>query len=935
MFWPRWVLSLAVRVRGVWRSRAERDLDDELAFHLEMQARANQRAGLTEREARFRAKRQFGGVEQSKERCRDVRAFGWFEDLVRDVHYALRTFRRSPGFVAVAVLVLGLGIGANTAIYSLLNGLLFRPLPVPAPGDIRYLHTLSTRRANEIPQAAPHGTSLYLAEHNDAFTGVAQVEADQAKIGSVLQPMRVIGERVSTNYFDVLQVRTAQGRTFIASDDLPGANPVLIISDRFWRQNLGADPNVVGTTIDLRAQSFVIPFYSAHHCVYTIVGVMPPGFNGVADWLGSADFWAPIRQRAADSLDQRREDGAGSASARVEDVMGAAIVARLKRGLTDRQAEPAVLAANQHLHDEDLNDPRLRREKRILLYGKQTAARSVRGRGGIIPERLAIALMLVSTLVLLIAATNLAGILMARGVSRRGEIAARLALGAGRGRVARQLLTESLLLSLAGSAAAFGLARLFIGLFMAHMPSNLERTSYLFTTAGDVQVDPRALLFTVALGVAAGVFVGLTPALQALRTNVLPALSGGPGLPATARSRVRRWILIPQIGLSLVLLLVAGVLVRTLILAEHVDRGIEPEKVFHATFWLKRLPGDWTDERRRAEGERNRAVRARIFEKVRQAPAVKQAALTDVFWMSLNQTSVVTRSDFGLGQNHWVSSSTVSSGYFETMGIPIVRGRAFDVRDTPTTTPVAVVCERLADQLWPGMDPIGQYLAEYDPKYPGAEPTWRQIIGVAREVKRPGQEERVTRSLYTPLEQSSAWATNIVVRGRATADEVRQAVMSAIADAEVEVEISSAATLVEDIDRALYPRRLATAILALSGLLGLLLSAVGLYGMVSYSAAQRVHEIGIRTALGAERRDIVMLMLRDAIVALGVGVVSGVVLGYAGMRIVSSLVVGLPALDMVTLVAVPALLCAVILAACLLPAHRAARVNPVEVLRGL
>ena len=933
MHWPRWMLALPLRLRTVLlRRRAEGDLDAELAFHLEMQARANQRTGMSEPDARLHARRQFGGVEQSKERCRDLRPLVWFDDLVRDLHYALRTFRRSPGFVAVAVLVLGLGIGANTAIYSLLNGLLFRPVPVPSPGDLRYLHTLSTRRPGDVPQAVPYSTFRYLADHNDVFAGVAQVNFDFAKIGSGLQPMRVVGERVSTNYFDVLQIRPALGRTFAAPDD---ANPVLVVSNRFWQQNLGGVPNVIGTRLDLRAESYFIPFYSAHHCVYTIVGVMPPGFNGVADWLGSADFWAPIRQRTADRLDQRREEDGESGSPRVEDSMDATIVARLKPGLTDRQAAPAVLAANQHLHEEDLNDPSVRREKRILLYGSETAARSARVRGGIVPERLALALMLVSAMVLLIAATNLAGILMARGVSRRAEIAARLALGAGRSRVARQVLTESLLLSLAGSVTALGVARLLIGLFTAHMPSQLEGTFYLFVGAGDVPIDLRALLFTGVLGVAAGVLVGLTPALQALRTNVLPALSGGSGLPATARSRVRRWILIPQIGLSLVLLLVAGVLVRTLILAEHVDRGIEPEKVFHATFWLKRLPGDWTDERRRAEGERNRAVRARLFEKVRESPAVKQAALTDMSWMGASQTSVVTRAGFGLGQNHWVSSATVSYGYFETMGTPIVRGRAFDVRDTAQSTPVAIVCERLAERLWPGKDPLGQYVAEYDPAYHRGGPTWMQVVGVAREVKRPGQEERVTLTLYTPLEQSSAWATSIVVRSRATTQEVRQAVMSAIAAADVEVEISGASTVVEDIDRALYPRRLVTAILALSGLLGLLLSSVGLYGIVSYSAAQRLREIGIRAALGASRRDIVRLMLRDALLALGIGVVCGVALGYAGMRVVSSLVVGLPALDAFTLVAVPTLLSGVILAAGLAPARRAARVNPIEVLRGL
>lgn len=933
MTWPRWMLALSVRLRAAALARqAERDLDDELAFHLEMQARTNMQKGLNESEARLRAARSFGGVDQSKERCRDLRPLAWLDSSVGDLRYALRTFRRSPGFVVGAILVLGVGIGANTAMFSLLNGLLFRPLPVPAAEDLRYVHTVWARWP-DTPQDVPFKTFSYLGERRDVFAGVALSAFDFAKIGSGVQPQRVSGERVSANYFDVLQVRPALGRAFIPSDDLPGASPVLVVSDWFWRRFLNRSPTAIGSTVDLRESQ--PGYYSAHHRVYTVVGVMPPGFDGISDWVGPAQYWAPIRQRATDHHDASVEDFGGATGGpwEVEDRMEGAVICRLKPGVSDAQVTPVVRAAEGRLRVNDQAGS-MRRENRSLLCEPRTASarllpfRGARaGRGPV-----GMALMLVSTAVLLIGATNLTGLLLARGVLRRPEIAARLALGAGRARILRQALTESLLLSVGGTAAALCVARLLIAVFTASASSLSASLSAGAQATSAVPIDLRALLFTAGLGAAVGILIGLAPALQLLKTDVVRVLAGGAAPATTARSRALRWVLIPQISLSLVLLLVAGVLVRSLVRTEFAERGREPEKVLQATFLVKRPPLHMrTDDERRRESERRREAFTRMLDGVRQLPNVENAAVTDQPGLNLMPVSVASRS----GQNRWAGSATVSPGYFETMGIPIVRGRAFDGRDKATATPVAIVCERLAEQLWPGEEAVGQYIAEYHPKTRRVTSDWRLVIGIAGEVKRPGEEDLTTYSFFVPQEQSRGWASALMVRGRVTGQEVKQAVLSAVEAADVGVEVNVLRTLVEEIDRALYPRRLAAAILALSGFLGLLLSSMGLYGIVSYSAAQRLREIGVRTALGAGHRDVVRLLLRDGTSALAIGTVFGIGAGLGAMRIVSSMVVGLPAIDPVALAAVPILLGAVVLAAGMAPARRAARSSPIDVLRGL
>lgn len=933
---------LTATLKGLLRRNQIGDeVDEELRFHVEMEIQSNIERGMTPAEARRVALRDLGGLTQTKEAVGAVRAT-FLDGIHQDVKFALRAFRRSPGFTFVSVLVLALGIAANTTVFSIVNAVLFRPLSVPHARELKFL---SVRLAShpDHPFPMPYSTFQDIAARKEIFAGVAGYLSDFAKIGNGLATSRVAGERVTTDYFDVLHVRAALGRTFVASDDEAGAAPAIVISDRLWRTHLDANPHVVGATIDLRPLS-VAYYYSGYHTAYTVVGVMPPGFNGLSSAWVPAEYWVPLRRRTADSVAGENAEGLyGGSAEELLEWRGVMVVGRLQSGVTDAGLRTAALVAERTMREFEWATSRGTQPEKgqIVCAGAYRGILPFDSRGQVVPTRLALALMIVSGMVLLIAATNLAGILMARGLTRRAEVGVRLALGAGRARVVRHVLTETVLLSLAGAVVALAFSRALIDLFLAYMPGRIGSGPLVLTAISlDVPIDVRVMVFTVALGVGAGMLVGLTPALQALRTDVMAALSGtASGASATARWRVRRWIVVPQICLSLVLLLAAGVLVRALLKAELADRGFDPDRVVYADIALPAPTGWQTMAREKwpAEQARRSNVYRQLLEKVRALAGVEAAALaTKSSWNGdrWGGSSVVTRYAYGPGENRWVSSGEVSTGYFEAMRIPILRGRAFDAHDNQTSTKVAIVCERLAQLLWPGKDPIGQYIANFTPGGKGT-PTWLLVVGVAKEVKVPGREDRWSPFFYLPLEQQAQMpSASIVARGRAGySRDLLKTVSQGIVAARPEAEIPRARTMDEEIGEVLYPRRLGAAILALSGLFGLLLSTVGLYGVVSYSAAQRMQEIGIRVALGAERRDILSMLLREALLAVSIAVGGGVALGYAAVRIVSSVVVALPPLDMITLLAVPTLLAAVIVAACLLPARHAARVDPVEVLR--
>ncbi|HEX5475506.1 MAG TPA: ADOP family duplicated permease [Vicinamibacterales bacterium] len=860
------------------------------------------------------------------------------DSLWQDVRYALRGLRRSPGFTFVALLVLAFGIAANTTVFSVINAVLLRPLPVSQPEHLRFLRVVFPGFTS--PHGVPFRTFQQLAQRRHVFSGVAGFSAENAKFGGGTSATLLAGERVTTEYFDVLGVHAAIGRTFVAADDVPGADPVVVISNHFWRTRLDANPHVLGTTIDLRSVYTSSGTYMRHHRVYTVIGVMPPGFNGVSTVWIPRDYWVPLRQRANDLAETLAETsgGGGDITDEMDFLMRTTIVARPLRGVSEGMLRGAVFSAEQDMLPTTFATAHGLREER----GRIVTDRSIEGRlpfdptGRVVPERLALALMIVPLLVVLIAASNLAGILMARGVARRGEVGVRLALGASRARVARQMLTESLLLSLAGAAMAVLMSRAFIELFSAYLPRMGRVGVYLTAISLEVPLDARVLVFTIALAAGTGLVLGMTPAIQSRRTDVLGALvSGGNALGVSRRARHRRWIVVPQISLSLVLLLAAGVLVRGLLRAEFGDRGFDPNGVVYAEVATPlRYRADMTPQQREAEHAQRTAEYRQLLEQIRRLPGVEAAALAnEIVWTGQDNVPVVTRESYRDGQERWAAGAQVSSGYFATMKIPIVRGRPFDEHDTRASTPVAIVSEDLAHSLWPDRDALGEYVASPDGATT-APPTWRRVVGITETVELAGDEDSARPFLYLPIEQLPfVLSASVVARGRRNAPDLLKMLPAAIVAAQPDAEVPRARTMNDEIGEALYPKRLGAVVLTVSGVFGLLLSMVGLYGVVSYSTAQRMREIGIRCALGASRRALVALLLRDAVMASAVAVGTGVVLGMAAVRVVSSIVIALPGPDIISLIGIPLLFSAVMLAACVRPARRAARINPIDVLR--
>ena len=861
------------------------------------------------------------------------------DSIRQDIRDALRGFRRHAGFTFVALFVLAFGIAANTTIFSIVNAVLLKPLPVERPDELRFFSVVYLPQGG-MPTPLPYPTFEQLAQRRDVFSGVAGFAADSAKLGNGVDASPIVGERVTTGYFDLLGVHAAFGRTFVAADDAADAEPVVVISEGFWRSKLDANPNVLGTKIDLRSPYTSNGYYLRYHRAYTIVGVMPRAFKGISTVWAPRDYWVPLRQRVTDLVEQQaeRSGGHGDFAVAMQARLGTTLVARGLPGVSDAAVRAAIVAAEQAIPEVDwATGHGVQRQKASIVID-----RSVQGRlpfdptGTVVPERLAIALMFVPLLVMTIAASNLAGILMARGIARRSEIAVRLALGAARARVARQMITESLLLSLAGAAAAIAFSRVFVRMFTSYMP-RFAGPLNLTAVSLDVPLDARVLFFTTALGIGTGIIVGMTPALQALRTDVLTALAGATNtVAASPRGRFRRWIVVPQICFSVVLLLAAGVLVRALLRAEFADRGFDPDRVVYAD--LAKPTRDWgtTPAERRAANARQKAEYLQLLADIRNLPGIEVAALTNrMVWTNADNIPVVTRETYRDRSYRWAAGAQVSSGYFAAMRIPIVRGRAFDAHDTASSVPVAIICERLARTLWPDKDALGEYVAVPD-RSTNAPPTWLQIVGIAKDIKLAGDERDSRPFLYLPIEQQSdVLAASIVARARSNAPELLKSLPAAIVAAQPDAEVPRARTVSERIAEALYPQRLGATVLAVSGLFGLLLSIVGLYGVVSYTAAHRMREIGIRAALGASRLDIVGLLLRDAVLSLAIAIVLGMALGFAAVRFVSSTVVALPRPDLVTLVTVPLVLSVVILAACLRPVRRAARVDPVDVLRAL
>ena len=803
--------------------------------------------------------------------------------LLRDLSYALRTLRRDPSFTAVVAVSIALGIAANTTVFSMVNATMLAALPVRDPGG---LYAFSSGRTFAYPDYRD-----FRDQCGGIFEGLAgHFPLAPASLAGSGTPERVWGQLVSGNYFSIVGVPLALGRGIApGEDEAPGRSPVVVLGNGLWRRRFGADPVIVGRTIVLNGRR------------YTVVGVISPGFLGTDRGIVS-EFWVPLAMRADFVGDMVKDSESRSAYWIV-------ITGRLKPGVDRAQAVAAMNVVHSRIHETY----RKGSPKEPVTLG---AAGGLLGMGKFVGGFMAL-LTVVVGLVLLVACANVANLLLARAVSRQQEISVRLAMGAGRGRLVRQLLTESIVLATLGAGGGFVLA-----FFAARALSGFQ-VPLPVPIAFNFTPDHRVLGFTAALAVVTGILFGLAPAIAASRTDLVSALKqAGPGFGAFRRFGLRNLLVTLQVTLSVILLIGAGLFLRSLQRAASMDLGIRPENVLLMAVDPK--TNDYSEERFR---EFLRQLESRIT----ALNGVRSMSAVNIMPLSLAQNS----DDFQdasaeVGKGTHTDVFWVTPRYFETIGIPLLRGRDFnpgqDLRN-----PVAIVNQTMARRLFGNQDPIGRLIRA------GHGKTY-EIIGIAGDSKSVSLGEEIKACVYQYLPRDlgqvvSLLGLTIMVRTSGDPAGMIRPVREQIEALDRNLAVFNVDTLTHHVAKAFLIPRLCATLFGIFGLLGLVLASVGLYGVVSYSVRSRTREIGIRMALGARPFAIVRLVLRQALALVLIGVAAGLALASVLSRFTASLLYGIAATDAVTFVAVPLVLLAAALAAVLVPARRASSIQPMSALR--
>jgi predicted permease len=891
------------------RTQHEEQLERELCHHLDLHISDLIGQGYSPEEARRQAHLALGGPEQVKEMCRDARGTRWLEELLQDLRIGVRTLRKNPSFTFVVAATLALGIGANTAIFGLIDTLLLRPLPiVTAPGELVLLV-----RGEERGPALSYPDFTVLRERNDVLSDLALYTQSAISFGNNVHSEVVLGAMVSGNYFDVLGIKPSLGRAFLPEEDrTPGTHPVVVLSHSFWRTRFNSNPTLVGQTIVLNNQRF------------TVVGVAPAGFDGERPPM-KVSLWIPVmmtssmrgvlREAQQDPLSNRQDESFGA-------------IGRLKQGVSITQAQATLETINRQLEQSDPRTP-----ERRLTPSDDRSLRLLTPHGimigpiremAVTSSRLAGATVLT---VLLIVCANVANLLMARAATRRKEVAVRLALGATRGRLIRQLLTESVLLALVGATAGLFLAYWINQLLMAFKPPFPPP----FTFTLDLSFDIRTFAFTFLLALATGVIFGLVPALQASRPDVLPALKDESNAEG-ARVRwltLRNALVVTQVALSLALLISTGLFLRTLRYAQQIDLGFQPDQVLAASFNLRLQ--HYND----AQG---REFYERIVERLERLPGVQTASVTNLLplgfmWL----TTPVVPEDREVSPNERVLAGDVSVGsdYFEAISTPLLRGRHFTAQDTINSPPVAIVSERLVRRLWPEINDPGEALGKRL-RVGRSNLISCEVIGVSKD-SRNNIFNRIDRepepTIYRPFTQNYSPRASLIVRTDGDPRGVISAVRREVAALDENLPPQDLQPLSETVSLASWSARTGAAVLGVFGLLGLVLAAIGIYGVMSYSVSRRTREIGLRMAVGAETRDVIKLIFKQALGLTLIGSVIGLLLAMAVTRLLASLLYGVTATDPATFAGVVVFVIGVAMLACYLPARRATKVDPMKALR--
>jgi putative ABC transport system permease protein len=875
-----WLSKLRRRVRLIIdRAGVEREMRDEMHFHLEMEAEELTRFGAADGEAQRLARRRFGGVARYEDEARDARGGRWLDQLGQDTRYALRVLGRGRGFAAVAVLTLALGVGANTAIFSVVRGVLLRALPYPEPE--RLVAVQSVIRGS--PTAVSPPDFVDWRAQAKSFSGLAAYFLSTSNLTGTGEPERLTQARVSANFFDVLGVRLTRGRGFLPGEDAITAPRVAVLSDGLWRRRFGAEPSIVGRTIRLDDYPT------------TVVGIAPPELKVPA----GVDLWMTTR------FDRRDVDPSARGARWI------AVVGRLSSGSTLAGARAEIGAIAERLaladprHDGGVTS-RIATLQEDLVGGVRTPLLILLGAVGF---------------VMLIACVNVASLSLGRTAAREPELTVRVALGAGRGRIARQILTENLVLAIGGGVAGLTLAIVGTRALVALAPGDLPLVHA-------VHVDGVVLSFSFVVTLLSGIAFGVVPALQGSRRGIEARLrAGGRGLSLGA-GRLRRMLVVTEVALAMTLLAGAGLLVRSLTRLAAVDPGFRPDHL--ATFSVTLSPVRYPDDARQEQFARE------LEQRLERLPGVTSAGIS----FALPLTNSAFGFTFAIGGRPEVSGPDepraqvrlATPDYFRAMGIPLVRGRGFTARDDATAPRVILISEAAARRYWPNENPIGQTLQtgwgrDDKTRFGGT------IIGVVGDVRQFSLALAPQPEIYGPLAQRPLDELSVVVHSTNSTATVLAAARLVVRELDSELPIYDVRSYEDIVRESIAERRFYVTLLATFAGLALVLAAIGIYGVIAYSVQQRRRELGIRIALGATRERVIGLVMRQGMALTTFGAVIGLALAGLLTRVLRGQLYDVSATDPLTFVLVPVILVVVALVACVVPARRAVAVDPATTIR--
>jgi len=882
MFWLRLIYT---RLYGLLRKdRIEQEMEDEMRFHLLMRTRENIERGMRPDEAGREARRRFGNVERIKDLARDIKGGGFMETLLQDLRYSARMLRKSPGFTAVAALTLALGIGANTAIFSVVNAVLLRPYPYKDEDRLVWLW--------ETSPPGVHGSNpspanfLDWQKQNKVFEQLEAINVRDFNLIGDANPERMRGMVITHGLFSLLGVRPQIGRDFFPGEDRPGHSNVAILSHELWQRRFGGDPNILNQSITLDDQQF------------TVIGVMPPS-RGLR-WRDT-DIWTPIAFTAAQAQNRRGYP--------------LNVIGRLKPEVTLEQArsEMSLIAGRLANQYSDTNAGWDVRVAPLL----EDAVSEIRPSLQLLLGAVAF--------VLLIACANVANLLLARAAVRQKEIAVRTALGASRWRIVRQLLTESLLLSLAGGIIGLTLASWGLKIMMA-------MADIFWPRVMDLSLDVRILAFTTAITLLTGLSFGMVPALQVSKPNLNEMLkdAGRGSTEGGRRQIVRNALVVVEVAISLVLLVGAGLLMRSFIGLQKVDPGFDPKNALTVSISLP--------ERKYPEKDRQAAFYSRLIERVSALPGVQamgaasSVPFSNAHWGGYFGRGFRVEGHAGAQAEDWTGYYSVSPNYFRTMGIPLLRGRLFTELDTKGALRVAIINSTMAKRYFPNEDPIGKHI-QLTSLFNNDPGVYREIVGIVGDVKSYGLGQDAPPQTYEPYTQESLPFMTLVARTAGDPTGLNEAIRREVLQLDKEQPIFSSETLDSLIAKSTGDQRFSMMLFGVFAAAAIALASVGLYGVMSYACAQRTHEVGIRMALGAQRRDVLGLILRQGLLLTLSGIAIGLIAAWAATRLLINMLYGVSATDLPTFAGVSLLLIGVALFACYIPARRATKVDPMVALR--